>query len=243
MKVIKLNATPSTNDYLKDLINQQIVENFTVVTTDNQTNGRGQMGAKWESETGKNLTMSVLVKDLLLDIDQIYSLNVAVAVSVIQALESYKIPQLSIKWPNDIMSANFKIGGILIENSIKSSGEIFSIVGIGINVNQENFESLPKASSLRNVSGQLYNKDELMMVIVEFIRKNYNALVNKNTTLIWEKYRNTLFKRYLPMLFESNFGNKFMGIIQNVSTDGKLEILLENDSIQQFEVKSVTMLY
>jgi BirA family biotin operon repressor/biotin-[acetyl-CoA-carboxylase] ligase len=59
MKVIKLNATPSTNDYLKDLINQQIVENFTVVTTDNQTNGRGQMGAKWESETGKNLTMSV----------------------------------------------------------------------------------------------------------------------------------------------------------------------------------------
>jgi BirA family biotin operon repressor/biotin-[acetyl-CoA-carboxylase] ligase len=243
MKVIKLNATPSTNDYLKDLINQQIVENFTVVTTDNQTNGRGQMGAKWESETGKNLTMSVLVKDLLLDIDQIYSLNVAVAVSVIQALESYKIPQLSIKWPNDIMSANFKIGGILIENSIKSSGEIFSIVGIGINVNQENFESLPKASSLRNVSGQLYNKDELMMVIVEFIRKNYNALVNKNTTLIWEKYRNTLFKRYLPMPFESNFGNKFMGIIQNVSTDGKLEILLENDSIQQFEVKSVTMLY
>jgi BirA family biotin operon repressor/biotin-[acetyl-CoA-carboxylase] ligase len=168
---------------------------------------------------------------------------VAVAVSVIQALESYKIPQLSIKWPNDIMSANFKIGGILIENSIKSSGEIFSIVGIGINVNQENFESLPKASSLRNVSGQLYNKDELMMVIVEFIRKNYNALVNKNTTLIWEKYRNTLFKRYLPMPFESNFGNKFMGIIQNVSTDGKLEILLENDSIQQFEVKSVTMLY
>lgn len=243
MKVIKLNATPSTNDYLKDLINQQIVENFTVVTTDNQTNGRGQMGAKWESGTGKNLTMSVLVKDLLLDIDQIYSLNVAVAVSVIQALESYKIPQLSIKWPNDIMSANFKIGGILIENSIKSSGEIFSIVGIGINVNQENFESLPKASSLRNVSGQLYNKDELMMVIVEFIRKNYNALVNKNTTLIWEKYRNTLFKRYLPMPFESNFGNKFMGIIQNVSTDGKLEILLENDSIQQFEVKSVTMLY
>src|SRR6187402_1310392 len=177
MQLIKLDAIDSTNDFLKGLAAGQYLENFTVVSAENQTKGKGQMGAKWVSEIGKNLIMSVLVKDLLTDINQIYNLNVAIAVSIIEVLEKYNIPKLSIKWPNDIMSDHSKIGGILIENSIRSEGEIFSIVGIGLNINQENFDNLPKASSLFVKTGQHFDKEELLVKITEAIQRNTARLL------------------------------------------------------------------
>jgi BirA family biotin operon repressor/biotin-[acetyl-CoA-carboxylase] ligase len=75
------------------------------------------------------------------------------AVCVVASLEIYNIPKLSIKWPNDIMSSNFKIGGILIENSLKSDGCCFFCRGLGLNINQTNFDNLPKASSLAVICG------------------------------------------------------------------------------------------
>ena len=114
MKVIKLDAIDSTNEFLKGLLGKQTVDNFTVITAENQTNGKGQMGSVWTSEVGKNLIMSVLVKDFLFDISQIYNLNILVSLAVFQALDEIEIPELSIKWPNDIMSDTKKIGGILI---------------------------------------------------------------------------------------------------------------------------------
>src|SRR6218665_3951820 len=114
MKVIKLDAIDSTNEFLKELLSKQTVENFTVVTAENQTKGKGQMGAVWNSEVGKNLIMSVLIKDFFTGSSVIYNLNIAVSLAVIQSLQEKKIPKLSIKWPNDIMSDPKKIGGILI---------------------------------------------------------------------------------------------------------------------------------
>ena len=150
MYIIKLNAIDSTNSYLKKLALEKPLAPFTVVWTTNQTNGRGQMGSNWVSEEGKNLTFSVLVKDVVENIEGIFDLNVCVAVTLIEVLENYNLSNLAIKWPNDILADKKKIAGVLIENSIKSSGEIVSIVGIGINVNQENFSDLPQASSLKS---------------------------------------------------------------------------------------------
>ena len=121
MKLIKLDAIDSTNEFLKGLSSNQVVENFTVVTAEIQTKGKGQMGAVWVSESGKNLIMSVLVNSFLLNNNQIFDINIVTSVSIIQALKTFKIPEVSIKWPNDIMSYNKKIGGVLIENSIKSN--------------------------------------------------------------------------------------------------------------------------
>ena len=75
MKLIKLDAIDSTNEFLKRILNDQFVENYTVITAENQTKGKGQMGAVWESEIGKNLIMSVLIKDFLDDISQIFNLH------------------------------------------------------------------------------------------------------------------------------------------------------------------------
>ncbi len=243
MQLIKLDAIDSTNDFLKQLSTSQIVENFTVVTAEDQTKGKGQMGAKWISETGKNLIISILIKDLLLDINQIYNLNVAVSLGVISALEKFDIPNLSIKWPNDIMSDNKKIGGILIENSIKTNGEIISIVGLGLNVNQINFEDLPKASSLAVINKVNFDKEAILFEIIEKIKQNVTRLMNNQSDDLWFKYNKELFKKGIPMPFENQKGEQFMGIIQDVNRLGRLQILLEDDSIANFDIKEIVMLY
>lgn len=243
MNIIKLDAINSTNDYLKTLLQRQFVENFTIVSAENQTNGRGQMGSEWSVEGGKNLTFSVLVKDLLLEINHIFHLNVAVAISVIDALSFLEIKDLSIKWPNDILAEGKKIGGILIENSIKSDGEIYSIVGIGLNVNQKNFENLPKASSLMVLKNQEFDKNEILVSILSNLGRNISLIMNKNTDPIWEKYHSFLYKKGIPMPFENVQNEKFMGIIQGVNQYGKLQLKLEDDSIKTFEIKELKMLY
>jgi BirA family biotin operon repressor/biotin-[acetyl-CoA-carboxylase] ligase len=242
MKVIKLDAIDSTNEFLKGLLGKQTVDNFTVITAENQTNGKGQMGSVWTSEVGKNLIMSVLVKDFLFDISQIYNLNILVSLAVFQALDEIEIPELSIKWPNDIMSDTKKIGGILIENSIKSDGAILSIVGLGLNVNQTNFEDLPKASSLAVVCERIFDKEDILFSIVENIKKNIQ-MWDSQADFMWEKYTNILFKKGIPMPFQNTENQNFMGIIQGISSIGKLRILLEDDSISEFDIKEIQMLY
>ncbi|MFH6971622.1 biotin--[acetyl-CoA-carboxylase] ligase [Flavobacterium petrolei] len=242
MKVIKLDAIDSTNEFLKGLSNKQELENFTVVTAETQTKGKGQMGAIWASEASKNLIMSILVKDFLSDICQIFNLNIVVSLAVIEVLESINIPDLSIKWPNDIMSYNKKIGGILIENTIKSDGTILSIVGLGLNVNQTNFENLPKASSLAVITGQEFDKEALLFSIGSAIEKN-TSFWKQHPTILWTKYIDNLYKKGLPMPFSNQHMTNFMGIIQGVSAIGKLQVLLEDDSISEFDIKEIQMLY
>jgi BirA family biotin operon repressor/biotin-[acetyl-CoA-carboxylase] ligase len=242
MKVIKLDAIDSTNEFLKGLSSKQQLENFTIVTTENQTKGKGQMGSVWDSEIGKNLTMSVFINDSLLDVNQIFKLNIGIALAVVQVLETFGIPNLMIKWPNDIMSYNFKIAGILIENSIKSDGRVQSIVGLGLNVNQINFVNLPKASSLAVICGAEFDKEKIMYGILEKMKQNITVM-NEDPVSLWLEYTNKLFKKGVPMPFKDKSNKNFMGIIQGVSNYGKLQILLEDDSISEFGIKEIQMLY
>lgn len=242
MKLIKLDAIDSTNEFLKGISSKEALENFTVVTAENQTKGKGQMGAVWNSEVGKNLIMSVLVKNFLLEITQVFNLNIAVSLAVITALKKNNIPDLSIKWPNDILSANKKIGGILIENSIKSDGTILSIVGLGLNVNQTNFEGLPKASSLAVVTGKEFDKEKLLLEIIAHLEMNV-AASKLNPASLWQQFVDLLYKKGVPMPFANSKDEKFMGMIQGISPVGRLQVLLEDDSVAEFDIKEIQMLY
>jgi len=186
--------------------------------------------------------MSILIKDFIVDINQVFNLNIAVSLAVIKALETINIPKLSIKWPNDIMSDTKKIGGILIENSIKSDGTIISIVGLGLNVNQTNFENLPKAASLAEICKTQFDKEVLLVTIIEMLEQTIQ-MFNQNTESLWSEYTNRLFKIGIPMPFSNQNQEKFMGIIQGISAIGKLQIRLEDDSICEFDIKEIQMLY
>lgn len=242
MRIIKLDAIDSTNDFLKELVNHQTVENFTVVTAESQTKGKGQMGATWISEPYKNLLMSVLIKNFLPDIQSVFNLNSIFSVSVIQVLKTLNIPELSIKWPNDILSYNKKIGGVLIENILKSEGEILSIVGFGLNVNQTDFSLLPQASSLSTISKTTFDKEAILQQLVNRLESNCK-IWHQNNDFFLNEYSNLLFKKGIPMPFCNQNQEKFMGIIQGVSSIGKLQILLEDDSIASFDSKEIQMLY
>lgn len=242
MQLIKLDAIDSTNDFLKAMAANNDTPNFTVVTAENQTKGKGQMGAVWNSEIGKNLIMSVLIKNVLNNIANVFDLNVIVALSVIHVLKKLQIPDLTIKWPNDIMSANKKIGGILIENSIKSDGSIYSVAGLGLNVNQMDFENLPKASSLAVVMNKPFDKENLLVEIVETI-KTYIQKLKQNKPALWKVYESELFKKETPLAFEYQNGNRFMGIIKGVNELGRLQILMEDNELKDFEIKQIKMLY
>lgn len=241
MRLLKLDTISSTNDFLKEMAASQPLENFTVVTARNQTKGKGQMGSKWDSESGKNLIMSVFIDNLAISANDIFRINIAFAVSVISALEPFAIPELSIKWPNDIMSGNKKIGGILIENVFRGSGEIVTIAGLGLNVNQHDFSALPKASSLSVVCGKEFDVDLVLRAIIEKAEENFLKW-HESTELLSAAYHSALFKMGKPMPFEAH-GNKFMGIIQGVDDSGKLQLLLENDTTQFFGIKEIQMLY
>jgi BirA family biotin operon repressor/biotin-[acetyl-CoA-carboxylase] ligase len=186
--------------------------------------------------------MSVLVKDYLMHSNSIFNLSITFSLAVISTLKKKNILDLSIKWPNDILSANKKIGGILIENSIKSDAAILSIVGLGLNVNQTNFEGLPKASSLSIIIGQNLDKEELLSEIMANLEKNVAESL-QNPTNLRQQYVDLIYKKDIPMPFMNQNNKKFMGIIQGISPIGRLLVLLVDDSVVEFDIKEVQMLY
>ncbi|WP_439127730.1 biotin--[acetyl-CoA-carboxylase] ligase [Polaribacter sp.] len=242
MKIIKLNAIASTNSFLKEMAKDSALENFTVVQTENQLNGRGQQHAKWVSDPFKNLTFSVFVKFKDFNfLDKKY-LNFAISLAIFEVLKEENIKNIAIKWPNDILSGKQKICGILIENNIKGTKINSSVIGIGLNVNQKLFsESLKNVSSLSNISGKIFDLDDLLKKIILQIELKIRKLEKQDFKSLETDYLNVLYKKNIPTMFKDSKDVLFMGIIRGISNDGKLKIELENESVAEFGIKEVAM--
>jgi BirA family biotin operon repressor/biotin-[acetyl-CoA-carboxylase] ligase len=239
MQIIKLNAIDSTNQFLHDLIGKISLEDFAVVTARYQTKGRGQRATTWQSEKDKNLIISVLKKEIDLNPQRQFLLNIVVSLALFKTLETLQIPKLSIKWPNDILSHDKKIAGILIELILKKNTIDKAIIGIGLNVNQTNFKELSSASSLQNITGIHYDLDELLHKLLENFKYYFSI---KNTAELWTTYENLLFRKDKPSTFVGLSGDLFSGITKGVSQRGKLMVKTEN-SIEEFDLKSIKLLY
>ena len=243
MRIIKLNAINSTNTFLKELSSDEAVVDYTIVQTDYQTNGRGQMGTLWSANAGENLMCSVFKDVSFLKFNQHFYISITVSLAIIKTLQAHKIPKLSIKWPNDILSENKKICGVLIENSIKQNRFKDSIIGIGININQTNFETLPQASSLQLITGIVFNVDEILFDFIENL-KHYFAILEKGSLeTLKTTYENYLFRKKKPSTFKDIEGVMFSGIIQSVSQNGNLQVLLEDNILKEYDLKEIKLLY
>ncbi len=242
MQIIKLNATNSTNEHLKRLLLEENIENFTVVVAEKQLKGRGQMGAEWLSEYGKNLTFSVLCKNNYLEVKDQFRLNMCVSLAIYKALSGLGIQGLSVKWPNDILSANSKICGILIENILSGRKIQSSIIGIGLNVNQVSFTNLPNVSSLKLLKGVTFNLDEVLNLILESLKKCVVIDFLQNGSLA-KQYEEVLFRRHKPSTFKNSNDEFFMGFIQGISSSGKLIVMLEDNLLKEFDLKEIRLLY
>ena len=167
MKITHFKNIDSTNSYLQNLLDkgEDVADN--VVVTDFQTSGKGQGRNVWQSENGKNLLFSIALDMSFLKAEDQFLLTQMVSVAMINVLKKY-LPEenLFIKWPNDIYFNNRKIAGILIKNEIKGMMLGTSIIGIGLNVNQTDFdESLPNPISMKMITGKDYDLEEILLAI------------------------------------------------------------------------------
>lgn len=243
MRIIKLNAIDSTNSFLRQLSTEELVDDFTVVVTEHQSNGRGQMGTQWESQNGKNLMFSVFKDVSGLDIASHFYLSMAVSLGVFEALKTFQISGLKIKWPNDILSEQQKLCGVLIENVIKQNQLQSSIIGIGINVNQTIFENLPNAASMQLISGKHFDRDQVLHEVLEQLKYYFSLLDSKSYDVLKHAYEINLFRKDKPSTFKDKEGDLFSGYIKGVSDSGHLNVLVEDDIMKSFDLKDVQLLF
>ena len=243
MHLIKVNAINSTNSFGREMFRANPMMPATCIVAEKQLQGRGQRGTIWESIPGQNLTFSVVYPKPGIPPGHQFLLSATVATSIVRTLASFNLPKLKVKWPNDIMSANSKIGGILIENVITEGKVVASIIGIGLNVNQTNFEGLPFAGSMKTASGIQFNTQEVLELLLKDLEKDLDELSGKNSEEILKAYKKHLFRKQIPSTFQLPDATYFSGMIVDVFLNGKLLVKTEDDLLKEYDLKEIKLCY
>ncbi|MEW7292527.1 biotin--[acetyl-CoA-carboxylase] ligase [Aquimarina sp. 2304DJ70-9] len=243
MDIIKVDAIASTNTFLRDLNREKRLTEPVCVMATEQLAGKGQMGTVWQSNPGENLTCSVFmpVEGLNL-IDQFY-ISISTALAIYDMLNGIMMPKLSIKWPNDILSDRLKICGVLIENIVKNGRLTGVIVGIGININQVSFDNLPQAGSLKQIVGKSFTIEEVLLALLTQLEHRFSELNQANFENLKKEYESVLFRKNKPSTFIDAKGDTFVGIIQSITNQGKLQVLLEDEVVSEYGLKEIKLLY
>ncbi len=243
MRIDKLHTIDSTNSYLKRISKKEDAQEDIVVWALEQTAGRGQMGTTWSAESGKNLTFSVFRKVKRITIDEQFYALMAASLAVKDVLSKLLIKNVRVKWPNDILTDNDKICGILIESVIKKGRLDAMILGVGLNVNQTEWENTPRATSIKARTGIHFDLEEILTMLLKEFHHYVDLLLKGKFELIKEDYEKHLFKKGKPATFVAGDGTQFVGIIQGVSKAGKLILLQEDAVIKEYDLKEIQLLY
>lgn len=239
--IIKLDAISSTNDYLKVMRRSKKTKDMDLVWAIEQTSGRGQRENKWFSETHKSLTISIYKNFKESSIFYPFLISVVVSISIVKCLEKLKVPNALIKWPNDILSCNKKIGGILIENFFSNGKLIDSIIGIGLNINQESFKNLHNASSLKIETGKNWDIQAVFENLIAYINKGFKDLKNIDEKKLIDLYQIKLWKFKKKAIFYSK-NSKFEAKIFKVNLNGELILKVKGNEMR-CNNREIKMLY
>lgn len=213
-----------------------------VIVANEQTEARGQRGTKWLSEKGKNLTFSMFVQLNQFPLSNHFELNQAVSIGLLTALKKY-LPNLRIKWPNDILADSKKIAGILIENTVSKNKIKHSIVGIGLNVNQTKFsEAIPNASSIKILLDKILDLDILLQEIIDSIKKQIALLENNKGNILESNYLKNLYLYKQNTTFRDKNNKEFIGKITGLTPSGRLQIEMQNTEILDFGYKEISFI-
>ena len=227
--LLTLKEVNSTNDFLKNLLsNSKPLPEGTVIMAESQFAGRGQQDNKWHSQAGKNLTISILLKPSFLSLATQFDLTRAMSLGVFDALQPLLGNNLKIKWPNDIYYGDKKLGGMLIENLIQGTQIKNSIIGIGLNINQETFpDDASRAISTKQILQKDYDLRTLLSDICSHIEGWYLQLKAGKTDIVRATYLSHLYRLSESHRFKAN-GLIFNGIIKEVQPTGLLVIERDN---------------
>ena len=236
--IIWIDKADSSNNIAVNLTKKKLINPGSVIALKEQTAGRGQKGNKWFSAPGYNLTFSIIINPELNPELQFY-ISKYTAISCFRFVSKY-CNNVKIKWPNDILVNKKKIAGILIENNFQAGKIKQSIIGIGININQQNFNTITNATSFSIENNS--KKFDLKKLLNEFIFIfNENLDSFHNFRLIDAVYHKNLYLLNQKHLFKDKNENIFEGIIRKTTTTGMLEVFT-NKGVRLFDLKEITPL-
>ena len=237
MRLFYLKECSSTHDVIEKFISQDTLD-LQAVYTFNQTKGKGQYGNSWESGHNLSLAYSVAIPDELIKLpNHLFNFHTAELLADFLAILTNRSPE--IKWPNDIIINDKKVSGILIEKKV-IKGRSYLLIGIGLNVLEENFKNLPKAGSLLTQTGIRFDLENVTQSLHDYFVKHLLKPISE--TAVLERLNQRLFRKDLISVFEIGQLRQ-NGIIKNVDEDGYLWVDLENDGLQKFFHKEITLLY
>jgi len=228
----------STNDTALSELRQGNVGEGSIFITHHQTKGKGQRGNTWEAKAGENLTFSLVLRPNFLDLSEQFLLNMAISNAIRKCMQEY-LPDLKVKWPNDlVVPAQGKIGGILIENLVGSTtGWEYAVVGIGLNINQREFQTT-QATSLSLATGSQYSLEELFKLLIGSIEQAYIALKKGKYAEIRAEYLRHLYLFEQQALFKVG-EVALTGKIVGLSESGNLLLELPNGQQRSFGIKEI----
>lgn len=242
-----LTEVESTNTYAMDMLRNVNAIEGTVVYTDHQTKGRGQRGALWSSESANNVTASVVLKPQFLSIGKSFYLSKISALALYDVLAEI-LPDsqydIKIKWPNDILVNKRKISGVLIENVFQQYNIQYSVIGIGLNVNQTEFGELETvATSLKKIVGKEIDTQLILEKLCIYLEKWYLILKSNRLEEINNRYQHYLFGFNEMIFFRKPDNSVFKGVVLGVAESGKLKVFdtLSEKEIQ-FDLKEVSFI-
>ena len=236
----ELDEAASTNNYAAQLLQSSIVKDGAVISALYQTEGKGQRNNTWKSEKGLNLLLSYVFFPTFLPVKEQFMLSVCVANAIAAFIAEVTQFQSFVKWPNDIFVHDKKIAGILIENSLKGSQIVSAIVGIGVNVNQNDFEDLKHATSLRLLCNKKFELNDLKNLLSSFLEASYLKLRSGKYLELLNAYNNKLYRKDNWQKFISNDETSEFKIIE-VENDGRLCALSRLGEIQYLDFGNYRM--
>lgn len=239
LKIIELEETTSTNDYIRHLQNIS-TDTIILITAERQLQGRGATG-NWHSQKGKNLTFSIIYHPLSLPATQMFRLSMMICLSICRALNTF-LPGCTIKWPNDIYYADKKLVGILIENELQGQNINRCVMGIGVNINQTSFPtSLTNPTSLALCLGYELDRSQVLEAIINAFFQILTQIVSQPWESLHAEYHSLLYRRMGLHRFQDKAGI-FYARIQEVRQDGALLLRDESNRLRSYTFKEVSFL-
>ncbi|RZK17860.1 MAG: biotin--[acetyl-CoA-carboxylase] ligase [Pedobacter sp.] len=238
--LIKLKEVDSTNNFLKELLSKsEPLPEGTVIMADNQFAGRGQLESVWQTETGKNISASIYIKPSFLPLNKQFYLNMAVSLAVSDALSHFIPNGIKVKWPNDLYYFDKKLGGILIENALTGVIIKSSVIGIGLNINQQHFSEdiSQKATSVIQILQKEVQLEVIMEKLFAFMEKYYLILKTGKFSFLHNDYLERLYNFESPSLYKQN-GEIFEGMINGIEENGRL-LMMVNGLQKSFNFKEI----
>ena len=237
-QLIWLPTCASTNSEAQSLIVQNRASDGCTIITDFQTAGRGQRGNQWEAAPAENLMLSVVWQPTFLAAAQQFLLSQAVALAVHDWASTLlsSDPKLKLKWPNDLYYGDQKLGGILIENSLSGAKIQHSIIGIGLNINQQSFDT-PAATSLSRLTGRAYLREVLAARLLESLERRYLQLRAGQVGQLRQAYLQALYRYQETHGYEIG-GQRVDGQIVGVEEDGRLAVAIGGE-LRRFGLQEI----